>query len=214
MSPQLNSLNSELSSQENTRKNIQEALDIRRIEYDLKQKWQQIEEQKATLDETYGGDNEMVVDADVDLHDQQAVLERKIERSNSEKAKYLKDIHTKEGRVMVLKEQVNNLKSKLNSRDYKGVEKRWRDASIKFETVEMGVKDLATYYTAIDQSLQMYHTMKIKEINKVRQTLGLGLGLALYILACNSLSQDPCTLTCVSVSFHPLSPPSIPLDHP
>ena len=113
---------------------------------------------------------------------------------------------------MVLKEQVNNLKSKLNSRDYKGVEKRWRDASIKFETVEMGVKDLATYYTAIDQSLQMYHTMKIKEINKVRQTSGL----ALYVLyySCLQLAFTGSLYTNMCFCLFSSPPPSIPLDHP
>lgn len=76
-----------------------------------------------------------------------------------------------EGRRSGVKEQVRNLKRKLNTEDYKEIDERTREMMIMYETTQICVKDLEKYHKALDKALLRYHGMKIADINKIIREL-------------------------------------------
>lgn len=76
-----------------------------------------------------------------------------------------------EGNMEALKSQQRLLKSKLNTAEYRDVDERHRVKMIEHETCNLAVKDLDTYYAALDKALLRYHGLKVEEINKIIKEL-------------------------------------------
>lgn len=79
--------------------------------------------------------------------------------------------HRLDGKVAALTDQAQQLKGKLNSSTYKGVEERYRQCMISFETTKIAVTDLDKYFQAVDKALLRYHSLKIGDINKIIKEL-------------------------------------------
>uniref|UniRef100_A0A7S2WJF7 Rad50/SbcC-type AAA domain-containing protein n=1 Tax=Mucochytrium quahogii TaxID=96639 RepID=A0A7S2WJF7_9STRA len=71
-----------------------------------------------------------------------------------------------EGRMQELVGRMKVVKSRLRQEEYYEIEKRFKEANIKFMTTKMACQDLDMYYTALDTALMQFHAMKIDEINK------------------------------------------------
>lgn len=98
-------------------------------------------------------------------------LNRDIQRSEQQLGKYQEECFKCEGRVEVMQQQATSIEGKLRTPVYMNIEERHRKKCIQYETTELAVKDLDAYYVALDQALQSFHTLKIKEINKIVREL-------------------------------------------
>jgi len=98
-------------------------------------------------------------------------LEKEYAALSNKKAVLSTERDTIKGRIQVYLQQTIDLKAKLNSQLYKGVEERHRKKNIEFETTNMAVTDLESYHNALDRALQNFHTLKIREINKIIREL-------------------------------------------
>lgn len=96
---------------------------------------------------------------------------REVSRATQERGKLLNEEATIVGRVRELEEQLKELDAKIMSPTYRDIAKRHRRKNIEYETTLMAVADLDTYYNALDSALATYHTLKIKEINKIIREL-------------------------------------------
>jgi len=76
-----------------------------------------------------------------------------------------------EGQRIGLKDQLKNLKRKLQSEDYKDVDERHRVKMIEHETTKLAVSDLDKYHSALDKALMKFHSIKIADINKIIREL-------------------------------------------
>jgi DNA repair protein RAD50 len=192
LEPLLSQYQNELSSQERTKKNIINNLELRA-------KSMELDTLKAVLQEKelqYGGRaflNEM------------KALEREYSSVTQERQSALSDRDNTKGQLEILKRQTIELQKKLNLPAYKGIEERHRKKLIELETTNMAVTDLDNYYNALyvlsclfpslsltdtlslfhflvvlsflfvstlrDRALQDFHTLKIKEINKIIREL-------------------------------------------
>ena len=94
---------------------------------------------------------------------------RKHQRALSERQRLLLEKATKAGALDEILGQINSIDQKLSSSTYKGIDEKHRKLNIKYETTMMAVADLDSYFTALDRALQTFHSMKMKEINKIIQ---------------------------------------------
>ena len=78
-----------------------------------------------------------------------------------------------EGRFSEVVEQIRSLKRKLKAPEYRNVEEEYRVEMIKHQTTVMAASDLKKYATAIDKALLQFHSLKIREINKIIRELWL-----------------------------------------
>ncbi|KAL0587679.1 hypothetical protein ABG067_002698 [Albugo candida] len=100
----------------------------------------------------------------------QAVENELATRESSVNA-YQSHIATLTGRKQQLEEQSHGFRVDLCSSEYVGIDERYRQKLIQYETTMLAVKDLETYYKALDHSLLQYHSKKIEEINSIIRTL-------------------------------------------
>jgi len=70
-----------------------------------------------------------------------------------------------EGRLKELYASVDDAQRTLQRDSYKTAEKRAHALLIKTHTLELAIKDLDRYHTALDKALARYHQLKIAEIN-------------------------------------------------
>eukprot|EP00605_Chrysophyceae_sp_TOSAG23-4_P001898 GSChrysophyteH1.ASY1.ANO1.2096.1 assembled CDS len=145
--PRIKKISSELQQQETTRRTIRENLEVRT----LRKKKQDVKDQlKAATSNA---------------------VERDIQRLEQQQYKYNAEVFKCKGRLEVLEQQAGEINAKLKTPLYRNIEERHRQKCIQFETTELAVKDLDAYYNALDQALQSFHTLKIKEINKIIREL-------------------------------------------
>ena len=91
----------------------------------------------------------------------------KLTKATRNKEKLVSEKSRIEGRWMEVVEKIRSLRRKLSTEEYKDVDEQFRVANIKFHTTELASKDIKRYYSAVEQALLKYHTVKIQEINKV-----------------------------------------------
>lgn len=154
--PKIADLNVSASNHERGKRKVQDNIDLRanrRERDDIKEKF---EKAKAALGTT--GDTGRNV-------------ERDMQKSQSERQRYLSERDKLIGNLDIYGQQSESLRRKLNSENYREIDKRYARKSIELQTTEMAVTDLKSYFDALDQSLQNFHSLKIKEINKIIREL-------------------------------------------
>jgi len=154
--PQINAINSEIFSQERTKRVVRENLSLRearREKAEMQAKIRTVGENTATLRENQN----------TAFRDQQ--------RAEQERQKCISERDTLKGKIEIYQQQAREYNAKLEGPNYADVHEKHRKKSIEYETTEMAVKDLESYYTALDKALQNFHTLKIKEINKIIREL-------------------------------------------
>eukprot|EP01035_Chromulina_nebulosa_P017059 gene17059-22570_t len=85
--------------------------------------------------------------------------------------KLLNDKEKLNGKIVVYKENQSAHERQLNNPPLKNIDNSHRKKFIEYETTELAVKDLDSYYMALDAALQNFHIQKIKEINKIIREL-------------------------------------------
>ncbi|RLN96153.1 hypothetical protein BBJ28_00011629 [Nothophytophthora sp. Chile5] len=75
------------------------------------------------------------------------------------------------GKKDQLHEHIREFKVQLRGANLKDVEEKYRQKLIQFETTQLAVADLERYYKALDQSLLLYHSKKVEEINTIIRSL-------------------------------------------
>jgi DNA repair protein RAD50 len=166
LEPRMNTINSEIHSQDATRRNVQDNIDLRILKNtkkDMKIKKNEIQKKYGLTSDGDGGGG--------DGGERIQQLQRDIQRTEQQQSKYNEEVFKCRGRLEVLQQQALAIQNKLRTPIYKGIEDRHRRKSIQYETTELAVKDLDAYYAALDQALQSFHTLKIKEINKIIREL-------------------------------------------
>ena len=96
---------------------------------------------------------------------------QKMHESNERLDEFIVEKSRCEGKLIALRDTLENLESKLSTREYKDIDERHRVKMIEFETTSIAVKDLEVYHNALDQALLQYHGMKIEDINKIIKDL-------------------------------------------
>jgi DNA repair protein RAD50 len=156
LAPEIQSIQKLLSSQEHTRRNVLANLDLRSNQAEL----QEVNEKLQTLTAKAGQDA-----------GQLRTSERELQRANQERSKLTSTRDTFKGKLEIYNQQVVDVESKLKGPMYRNIEERYRRKNIEYETTNMAVSDIENYHNAVDKALQNFHTLKIREINKIIQEL-------------------------------------------
>ncbi|XP_034260443.1 DNA repair protein RAD50 [Pantherophis guttatus] len=75
------------------------------------------------------------------------------------------------GRQHGFEEEILRYKRELKEQQFKDAEEKYREMMIVMRTTELANKDLDIYYRALDQAIMTFHSMKMKEINKIIRDL-------------------------------------------
>ena len=151
LAPHLAQAAASVENQERYKKLLRENIDVINEEEKIKKYEEDAERLQEELDKIEGAE---------EAAEKLAKSMRSKEKRVSEKARI-------EGRWMEVVEKIRSLKRKLSTEEYKDVDEQYRVANIKFATTELASKDIKRYYSAVEQALLKYHTVKIQEINKV-----------------------------------------------
>lgn len=149
-------LSQSMIGEDRNNKVIRDNLDFRRSERELKILRERVLSLKAKLEPD---------------HRKLEEATRELQRSSQEKLRLCTEEATLRGRLKEVQLQVTEIESKLNSPTFRNISERHRRKNIEFETAQMTVTDLDSYYSALDSALATYHLMKIKEINKIIREL-------------------------------------------
>ena len=155
--PKIAELNVSASNHERGKRKVQDNIDLRatrRERDDIKEKY---EKAKAALGTSGDSSNRTV--------------ERDLQKAQSDRQRYLSERDKLLGNLDIYGQQSDSLRRKLNGENYRDIDKRYGRKNIELQTTEMAVIDLKSYYDALDQSLQNFHSLKIKEINKIIREL-------------------------------------------
>ncbi|XP_013776467.1 DNA repair protein RAD50-like [Limulus polyphemus] len=147
-------LNEELSSQEMKKRELQDNLELKKIEDDMsnrKIKMEVIEEKLGTIDATS--------------------FYREKQRLVKDERNLTGERQQAEGRKRELEEIVRKQQKELEEDMYKNAEKLFQTTLIQLRTTELASDDLNKYYTALDKAVMHYHNMKMDEINKIIREL-------------------------------------------
>ncbi|NWR83565.1 RAD50 protein, partial [Furnarius figulus] len=79
--------------------------------------------------------------------------------------------HVALGRQRGFEEEIVRFRKELREPQFKGAEDKHRDMMIVMRTTELVNRDLDLYYKALDKAIMTFHTMKMKEINKIIRDL-------------------------------------------
>ncbi|KAG8461760.1 hypothetical protein KFE25_001378 [Diacronema lutheri] len=130
---------------------LRENLRVRRIRAELREVERELEAATAALDAERAADGtsprELLALAEARLHEMGA---RRAEAVGKRKA---------------TEAQRNRTEGELKSGEYKGVDAAHRAKSIELATHTTVVRDLDTYYKALDRSLMRFHSKKMADIN-------------------------------------------------
>lgn len=161
----------ELSSEERTRKELQDNLDVRA----LSAEYEGLKARLRDLRAKHEPDAKGVEDA-----------RRELQRCAQERQRLATEEATIRGRLKEVHEQTAEVNGKLGNPTYRNIAERHRKKNIEYETTLMAVSDLDSYYHALyvrmpplasrpdvcrDGALATYHLLKIKEINKIIREL-------------------------------------------
>ena len=126
----------DLASQEHTRKNMQGNLALRRLIVDLDVQRAQLRE----LVQQHGGE---------DFANRLRDAERDMQRCQRSQQTLSNARDVLKGKLEVYSNQVADLKAKLNTPLYRGIEERHRRKNIEYETTNLAIADLDSYYNAL-----------------------------------------------------------------
>jgi len=152
----ISDISTELVNQEHTKRTVRENLELRLLKRDL-------EDSKAAMSrlrESRGLDEGKFNE-----------LARDLQRAEQEKGQVSNHMSTERGKLSIYEQQLRDIQTKLNGPNYKDVKQKHRRKAIEYETTFMAVTDLDSYYNALDKALQNFHTLKIREINKIVREL-------------------------------------------
>jgi hypothetical protein len=135
--PQMNSLNADISSQENHRRNIRDNLDLREVRRELARLTKDLEGLQREVDQGAAGG--------LTLHD----AERDYQRISQEDERLKTERATLNGRMEIHRSTAVEKAEQLNKPLYRGVEEKHRRKGIEYETTNMAVGDLGSYYDAL-----------------------------------------------------------------
>ena len=163
----IQSITSEISSQEGTKRTVRENLELREMHVKL----MDMQKRQVELKKKHGLDDSENGEGGGHAAQRMQEIERDIQRADQQRSKYNEESFRYKGRLEVLEQQASDIDAKLRTPVYKNIEERHRKKCIEYETTELAAKDLDAYYQAMDQALQSFHTLKIKEINKIIREL-------------------------------------------
>nr|CCA17506.1 DNA repair protein RAD50 putative [Albugo laibachii Nc14] len=152
---QMNEMSEKLSRQENWKRQIQDNLEYHRLRREL----DALNTTQSRLQEK------------IDALPLLQAIQRELSTRESSLSTCKSQIATLDGRKQQLDEQLHDFRVELCSSEFLGIEERHRQKLIQYETTMLAVKDLETYYKALDHSLLQYHSKKIEEINSIIRTL-------------------------------------------
>ncbi|GJQ15992.1 hypothetical protein GpartN1_g7817.t1 [Galdieria partita] len=75
------------------------------------------------------------------------------------------------GKKEVMNDRMEKLKKEIHNAEPTKINETYREKLIELKTLEWSLKDLDQYHNALDRSLMTFHTLKMKEINKVIKEL-------------------------------------------
>ena len=134
LTPKVNAINAELTSQEHTKRNVTANIELRANELELKG----LKQQLTHLERSSGGNAAQIKTAEKEL----ALATREAQTLTSER-------DTLRGKLEVHNQQVADLRGKLNNATYRGIEEKHRRKNIEFETTNLAVLDLESYHKAL-----------------------------------------------------------------
>jgi predicted nucleic acid-binding Zn-ribbon protein len=126
----------ELSSQEHTRRNMLANMELRGNVVELNA----LRDELHAHQQQHGG-----VDQVTKLRD----AERDMQRTQRQQQTLVSSRDTLRGKLEIYTHQAVDLKGKLNHPTYKGIEERHRRKNIEYETTNLAVADLDSYYNAL-----------------------------------------------------------------
>lgn len=132
--PKINAINSEVTSQSRRKRNVSDNLDLRAAILEKKALEQNVYE----IQEKSGGGEDQMRDAI-----------RSVQRSEQDREKLKSAEDRLTGNIEAVSKQMIDLQKKLDGPNYKGIETRHRRKGIEYETTNMSVIDLQTYYDAL-----------------------------------------------------------------
>ncbi|CAN0006644.1 unnamed protein product [Ectocarpus fasciculatus] len=147
--PKMALIHTQITQQEQVRKVVQDNINFRSVCQELEAKKTELNEKKAAA---------MDMDAELQRADQE------YHRLSDTRASL-------SGRLSTLKEQTEEYELKLNSPQFRSIDERCRRKNIEYETTQMACTDLDSYFNALDRALLNFHTLKIKEVNKIIKEL-------------------------------------------
>jgi DNA repair protein RAD50 len=126
----------DLASQEHTRRNMLANLSLRANVTELDGLRAQLHE----LVQHYGGE---------DFASKLRDAERDMQRTQRSQQNLSNSRDMLKGKLEVYSNQVSDLKAKLNAPLYKGIEEKHRRKNIEYETTNLAISDLESYYNAL-----------------------------------------------------------------
>lgn len=79
----------------------------------------------------------------------------------------------KMGEIKQIEDQAKQYQKELNS-EFKDIEKSYQEEWVKLQTKTLVLNDLGTYSKALDSAIMQYHSIKMKEINRIIDELWKG----------------------------------------
>jgi chromosome segregation ATPase len=126
----------ELASQEHTRRNMIANLELRANIVEL----ETLREDLRARQEQQGG-----ADHAAKLRE----TERDLQRLQRQQQTLISSRDTLRGKLEIYTQQARELQGKLNHPTYKGIEERHRRKNIEYETTNLAISDLESYYNAL-----------------------------------------------------------------
>lgn len=137
-------------------RNLKNNLDIRHMQNKMRE-----------LDLEISGMSVQNAESERDRYEEESSrLREEYSRSNAELA-------GKMGEIKQIEDQAKQYKQELNS-EFKDVEKSYQEEWVKLQTKTLVSNDLGTYSKALDSAIMQYHSIKMKEINRIIDELWKG----------------------------------------
>lgn len=142
----LSSIQHDLSSQEEYKRNVHDNIALRSSQQECEVLRQDLDKLQYELSLPIAGQNETV---GMNSNQKYKDMQRELQRLEQEKTRYQSEKDMLRGKLENYSEQLIELDNKLNSTLYRNIEEKYRRKAIEYETTEMVVKDLDSYYTAL-----------------------------------------------------------------
>ncbi|XP_041359275.1 DNA repair protein RAD50-like [Gigantopelta aegis] len=150
----VNALTKELATQQIRQRELNDILQLRNKEEEIKSLQVQIEE----LTKQLGGFDVMN-------------LERERRKLVDSADNLQKERNIAQGRQQGFRDQIQTSRKELKTDMFKDAKVKYRDKMIEMRTTELANSDLQKYYTAMDRAIMNYHNQKMSEINKIIREL-------------------------------------------
>lgn len=146
----INTLGKEITGQKIKERELQDSLQKKSKEEEIKKLDVDIQDFKEKLGD-YKVDN----------------LAHECEQLTKKERELTQSLHKATGRQQGFRDQISTVVKDLNSEMYKNADKKYNSKVIDNRTLEVASKDLTKYYKAMDQAIMRYHKAKMEEINRI-----------------------------------------------